>query len=188
MGEYGINSRLRYGLIVFGRDATQILTFSEESDLKTLKAKIKSAPRPFGEPNLQKALEKAKQLFDSDPAQPDVKKVLVVITDKKSTSRPEDVKKAVMPLEDGDVKIIPVAVGSSADPSELGGITSNRGYLIETQRELDPDETAEKIMEKVLKGISNKFHVFNHFSKPSQRVFPGVGILCRPVELTKDGV
>ena len=155
VGEYGINSRLRYGLIVFGRDAAQILSFSEESDLNSLKAKIKSAPRPFGEPNLQKALEKAKQLFDSEPAQPDVKKVLVVITDKKSTSRPEDVKKAVIPLEDEDVKIIPVAVGLSADPNELEGITSNRGYLVETHRGLDPNETAEKIMEKVLKGITN---------------------------------
>ena len=151
--EYGITDRLRYGLIVFGRNAAQKLSFSEKSDINTLKAKIKSSQRPGGEPNLQKALEEAKQLFDSEPTGPDVKKVLVVITDKKSTSRPEDVKKAVVPIEEGGVKIIPVAVGSSADPSELEVITSNRGYIIETQRKLDPAVTADKIMEKVLKGI-----------------------------------
>lgn len=150
--EYGITDRLRFGLIVFGRNAVQRLSFSEESDMNSLKAKIKSSQRPGGEPNLKKALEEAKRLFDSEPT--DVKRVLVVITDKKSTSRPEDVKKAVLPLEEGGVKIVPVAVGSSAEPSELGVITSNRGYIIETQRKLDPAATAEKIMEKVLKGIT----------------------------------
>lgn len=152
--EYGITDRLRYGLIVFGRNALQKLSFGEESDMNSLKAKIKSSQRLGGEPNLQKALEEAKRLFDSESAGPDVKKVLVVITDKKSTSRPEDVKKAVGPLEEGGIKIVPVAVGSSADPSELEVITSNRGYIIVTQRKLDPDVTAEKIMEKVLKGIT----------------------------------
>lgn len=152
--EYGITDRLRYGLIVFGRNALQKLSFGEESDMNSLKAKIKSSQRLGGEPNLLKALEEAKRLFDSESAGPDVKKVLVVITDKKSTSRPEDVKKAVVPLEEGGVKIVPVAVGSSADPSELEVITSNRGYIIVTQRKLDPDVTAEKIMEKVLKGIT----------------------------------
>lgn len=152
--EYGITDRLRFGLIVFGRNAVQRLSFSEESDMNSLKAKIKSSQRPGGEPNLKKALEEAKRLFDSEPTGPDVKRVLVVITDKKSTSRPEDVKKAVLPLEEGGVKIVPVAVGSSAEPSELEVITSNRGYIIETQRKLDPAATAEKIMEKVLKGIT----------------------------------
>lgn len=152
--EYGITDRLRYGLIVFGRNALQKLSFGEESDMNSLKAKVKSSQRLGGEPNLLKALEEAKRLFDSESAGPDVKKVLVVITDKKSTSRPEDVKKAVVPLEEGGVKIVPVAVGSSADPSELEVITSNRGYIIVTQRKLDPDVTAEKIMEKVLKGIT----------------------------------
>ena len=150
--EYGTD-RLRYGLIVFGRNAVQKLSFRDESDMNSLKAKIKSSQRAGGGPNLQRALEEAKRLFDSEPTGPDVKKVLVLITDKISTSRPDDVKKAAVPLEEGGVKIVPVAVGLSADPSELEVITSNRGYIIETERKLDPDVTAEKIMEKVLKGI-----------------------------------
>ena len=151
--EYGVASRLRYGLVVFGREAVLKLSFSEESaDVNSLKAKITSTQRPVGEPNLQKVLEEAKKLFDSEVARPGVKKVLVVITDKKSTSSQENVKKALVPLEEQKVKIVPVAVGSSADPNELERITSNRGYLIETKRELDPDTTAEKIMVKVLKG------------------------------------
>ena len=152
--EYGVSGRIRYGLVTFGRDATQKLSFSEEiSDINSLKAKIRFTQRPFGEPDLQRALEEAKKLFDSDPKRPDAKKVIVVITDKKSTSRPEDVKKAFIPLEEEGVTVVPVAVGSSADPNELERITSNRGYLIKTERELDPDVTAEQIMEMVLKGI-----------------------------------
>lgn len=152
--EYGVTGRIRYGLVTFGRDATQTLSFSEEiSDINSLKAKIRFTQRPFGEPDLQRALEEAKKLFDSEPKRPDAKKVIVVITDKKSTSRPEDVKKSFIPLEEGDVIVVPVAVGSSGDPNELERITSNRGYLIKTERELDPDVTAEQIMDKVLKGI-----------------------------------
>lgn len=152
--EYGVTGRIRYGLVTFGRDATQKLSFSEEiSDINSLKAKIRFTQRPFGEPDLQRALEEAKKLFDSEPKRPDAKKVIVVITDKKSTSRPEDVKKSFIPLEEGGVIVVPVAVGSSADPNELERITSNRGYLIKTERELDPDVTAEQIMDKVLKGI-----------------------------------
>ena len=171
--EYGITNRLRYALIVFGRDATQKLSFSEEiTDIDSLKAKIQSSQRPVGDPNLQKALEEAKRLFDSDPSRPDVKKVIVVITDKKSSNRPEDLKKAVMPLEEEGVIIVPVAVGSSADPTELEGITSNRGYLIVIpQRELDPDVTAETIMEKVLKGIVS--HVLFCFQS-----FPLLTLFC----------
>lgn len=128
--------------------------FSDESvDADTLKAKITSAQQPVGEPDLQKALEEAKKLFESDPSRGNVKRVLVVITDKRSSSSPESVKNVLVPLEDGDVKIVPVAVGASADSSGLEGITSNRGYLINKERELDPDTTAEEIMEKVLKGM-----------------------------------
>ena len=152
--EYGVTSRIRYGLIVFGREAIRKLSFGEDSaDINSLKAKVMSTQRPAGNPNLQKALEEAKKLFDSEPTRPGVKQVLVVITDKKSTSGQEDVKRALVPLVDQEVKIVPVAVGSSADTKELERITSNKGYLVNTKRELVPDTTAEEIMEKVLKGM-----------------------------------
>ena len=151
--EYGISNRLRYGLIVFGREASVKLRFGEETaDLDMFKAKIASARQPSGEPDLQKALEEANKLFKSEPRRPDAKKVLVVISDKRSSSSPESVKSDVMLLEEQDVTIVPVAVGTSADLNELETITSNRGYLLKKERELDPDTTAEEIMEKVLKG------------------------------------
>ena len=159
--EYGVSGRIRYGLVTFGRDATRKLSFSREiSDINSLKDKIKNTRRPFGDPDLQKALEEAKKLFETEPKRPDAMKVIFVITDKKSTSRPEDVKLAFVPLAEEGVKIIPVAVGSSADPDELERVTSNRGYIIMTERELDPDVTAEQIMEMILKGISNFVETF----------------------------
>lgn len=153
--EYGITRRLRNALVVFGRDAVPILSFSEDFvHFSALKTKIMSAPRPVGEPNLENVLKEAKKMFDPQQTRPGVKKVLVVIIDKKSTSSPENVRKALAPLEEQKVKIVPVAVGSFADTTELEGITSNRGYLIETPRDLDPDITAEEIMAKVLKGMA----------------------------------
>lgn len=151
--EYGV-SRIRYGLVVYAREAVRGLSFGQESaDIDSLKAAILYIQRPSGDPNLQGALEAAQKLFDFEPTRPGVKKVLVVITDKKSTSSQEDVKSALIPLEEEDVKIVTVAVGSSADPLELERIASNKGYQTEVKRDMDPDTTAEKIMEKVLKGI-----------------------------------
>lgn len=151
--EYGV-SRIRYGLVVYAREAVRRLSFGQESaDIDSLKAAVLNIQLLSGDPNLQGALEAAQKLFDSEPARPGVKKVLVVITDQKSTSRQEDVKRALIPLEEEDVKIVTVAVGSSADPLELERIASNKGYQTEVMRNMDPDTTAEKIMEKVLKGI-----------------------------------
>ena len=151
--EYGV-SHIRYGLVVYAREAVERLSFGQESaDIDSLKAAVLNIQRPSGDPNLQGALEAAQKLFDSKPARPGVRKVLVVITDQKSTSRQEDVKRALIPLEEEDVKIVTVAVGSSADPLELERIASNKGYQTEAKRDMDPDTTAEKIMDKVLKGI-----------------------------------
>lgn len=61
----------------------------------------------------------------------DVKRVLVVIIDKKFMSCFEDVKKVVLFLEEGGVKIVFVVVGLLVEFSELGVIILNRGYIIE---------------------------------------------------------
>ena len=84
--EYGV-SRIRYGLVVYAREAVRRLSFGQESaDIDSLKAAILYIQRPSGDPNLQGALEAAQNLFDSEPARPGVKRVLVVITDQKSTN------------------------------------------------------------------------------------------------------
>lgn len=61
----------------------------------------------------------------------DVKRVLVVIIDKKFMSCFEDVKKVVLFLEEGGVKIVFVVVGLLVEFSELEVIILNRGYIIE---------------------------------------------------------
>ena len=151
--KYGIGKRLRYGLIVFGNQAEQILNFGEElNNINSLKTYISLSKRQPGEPDLQKGLEEARQLFDQRSMRPGVKSVLVVIIDKKSVSNPESVREAVKPLEEQNVKVIPVAIGQLADADELERITPNKGYLLKTERMFDADETADRIMEKVLKG------------------------------------
>lgn len=70
-------------------------------------------------------------MFDLELIGFDVKRVLVVIIDKKFMSCFEDVKKVVLFLEEGGVKIVFVVVGLLVEFSELGVIILNRGYIIE---------------------------------------------------------
>lgn len=70
-------------------------------------------------------------MFDLELIGFDVKRVLVVIIDKKFMSCFEDVKKVVLFLEEGGVKIVFVVVGLLVEFSELEVIILNRGYIIE---------------------------------------------------------
>ena len=77
----------------------------------------------------------------------------MVIMDKKSIDTEEDIKEALKPLKDDDVKVVPVAIGPDADVSELKNITSAEGYLVEAEKTTDPKKLAEKIMAKVTSGM-----------------------------------
>lgn len=70
-------------------------------------------------------------MFDLELIGFDVKRVLVVIIDKKFMSCFGDVKKVVLFLEEGGVKIVFVVVGLLVEFSELEVIILNRGYIIE---------------------------------------------------------
>lgn len=94
---------------------------------------------------------------------PGVQRVLVVLVDNESVGDVDDMKKveAAKALYAIDVSIIPVAIGSEADPPELEKITVNKSHLIEESKEISPDELARKIMEKSFGG---KLSFFSSFS------------------------
>lgn len=102
---YG-TGKIRYGIIVFGATTSPSLSFSETYPTKkAFKDFINLMRRVDGEPDLQRAFEEAKRLFDSAPPRPNAKKVLVVIVDNKSSNRPEEIKAAAKPLHDNKIKV-----------------------------------------------------------------------------------
>ena len=117
-----------------------------------------SISRPSGEPDLQKALSAAKKAFDQASLRPNAKKVLVVIMDKRSIDKPEDVKEALKPLKEDKVKVVPVAVGPDADKDQLKNITSAEGYLVKAEKTTTPEKLAKDIMDKVTSGMNSIEH------------------------------
>ena len=103
---------------------------------------------------LDEVLREATKLFnDAAKVRPDAKNVLVVITDKKSDSRGEDLKKETMKMRPEDVKAIAVALGEESDKDELDILTPEQGEVIEANSTDGAKKTAEEIMRKALDGM-----------------------------------
>ena len=98
--KYGLG-RVRYTVITFGRNSDVKIRFNDnfpsEEKLKTF---LEAVPRSSGGADLAQALERAKEVFLVRTSRPEVKKILVVIIDKKSDSKVEDVRKAATHLDD----------------------------------------------------------------------------------------
>ena len=72
--------------------------------------------------------------------------------DKTSSDGDGEVQKALKPLKEDDVKIVPVAVGPDADRNQLKNITSTDEYLVDAKKSTTPEKLAEEIMDKVTSG------------------------------------
>lgn len=81
--------------------------------------------------------------------------MLVIILDKKSSNTPAEIKTNAKPLEKSGIRVIPVAVGTDADPTELEKTTSNKENLLEVPKDEKPDRLGQKIMDKILKRMLN---------------------------------
>ena len=74
------SEKVRYGLIVFGKDASIKIYFREKyTDPKKLEMYIGSIASNNAQPNLDKALVLAKTLFKSEASRKDAQKVSVIV-------------------------------------------------------------------------------------------------------------
>ena len=149
--------KLHYLAIVFGTQAnTEISYRNQNLDYETLITFIERIRQPPGDPRLHVALQEAKKAFNEVPRRPGAKRVLVVLIDNESVGDDDDMKKlqAAKELYEGDVIIIPVAIGAGSDPDELEVITSRKDNLIEESKDVDPKKLARQIMEKTFGGRS----------------------------------
>lgn len=149
---YGTND-IHYAVILFGSDAQAFIDFDSYTTSEELNEMFSSMRRLKGGPVLDEALKLAGQVFTSPGARRDAHKVLVVITDKKTSSELDDVISEANKLEDMEVAVIPVGIGAETDGKELEELTPDVTDVIAISRVLNPDDLGRKIMEKVLKGI-----------------------------------
>ena len=155
--KYGTNN-IRYAMIFLGTEDMTIVGFDNYTTSEQLINLITSSPRlSGGGPDLEEALRNARGVFKSSGAREDAHKVLVLITDKQSSSSLDDVVPEANLLEDMDVKVIPVGIGSEVDTKELEEITPNISDIITTSTVDDPEKLGKDIMVKVLEG--KKCHI-----------------------------
>lgn len=153
IAEHYETSKIRYALLTFGDTVRREVNFTLDlPDPDALQRALESASQPSGDPDLQRALEEAKMMFKQAPSRPGAKKVLVVIMDKKSTSDPDEVEQAAKPLEDDNIKVVPVAIGSEASLPELEKTTTNKKFMVTAGKDEDPVRLGEEIMRKALKS------------------------------------
>ena len=151
INKYGVGN-LRYAVIIYGSNAKLVLSFDTnfpalENWLSTVdKMQIEQGP-----PAMEKALQNAKELFQSS-GRSDAKKVLVVIADKSPTGDAEAIKKEAQELGVDDVKVVPVAIGDEIDAKEIEETSPYKDVLVDVPKDVDPKDLSKAIMDKVLKG------------------------------------
>lgn len=151
---YG-GGNIQYGILVYGATAGTTLQLGDSSfkDILDLRKYIKNLPKQASDPQVDKALQEALKIFQGPNARLDAKRVLVVLTDKKSTSSPALIKSSAQLMEENKVRVIPVGIGSETDRSELRSITYNKGDVIEAEKEEESWRLARAIIIKVLTGM-----------------------------------
>lgn len=150
--------RIHYSLIIYGSVPDVKIQFNDYFPTdELLKTNIKSFDRASGSA-LAPTLQKAKEIFNKY-ARPGARKVLVVITDKKSDSDENELQDKASLLEQAKIKVIPVGLRDEADDKELETLTPRKEDVI-----TKPDNTTSKslvkaIMRKVLEGNLNVIYI-----------------------------
>ena len=100
----------------------------------------------------------------SREARQHAQKVLIVISDKKSDSTDDEIDKAVTPLRENDVVIIPVAFGNEADKVQLVKLVDDESTLVTADTNNGTTDIKDEIMNQVFKGTWVKYPWRTFFS------------------------
>lgn len=148
--KHGVDS-MRPAIIVFGDAVSVRLSFDEKiTELDELKERIDNLPQNTGTPDLDAALLEANRLFAG--ARLNSKKVLVIISDDSSDSRPWEIRAKARELEEEEIGVVPVGLGNEADLKQLEHTTPYKDNLITADKDDDTDDIADEILEKILRS------------------------------------
>lgn len=84
----------------------------------------------------------------------DARKVLVIVSDKRSDSTDNELNEVMEPLQETRITVIPVAFGVKADEMELGKLTDDASTLIRIGISNDTADIKTEILDQVFKGLS----------------------------------
>ena len=158
--EYGTD-KLRYCIILFGADANIRLNFDGGvSNANDITKFVQSLPSTRGGPDLTGALKQAESAFESAGVRQEASQVLVVITDKGSDVSESDIDRAAKPLHEKGIRVVPVGVGSEADPRELEATNPEKSVIT-----VPTDEKPEVLGRKIMEYVASRKMIFYRTNK-----------------------
>lgn len=143
------SSNIRYGLLVYGKDYAIVVDVKNNTDAENVNKQLATVAPLVGGSALDKVLKAAAEMFSQAGDRLDADRVLVIMTDKSSLLDEDVLFGATKSLVKMAVKIIPVAVGTEVSPTEFNIVTA-KSNIITTNKDEDPDELGEEIMEKAI--------------------------------------
>jgi hypothetical protein len=97
---------------------------------------------------LSNAIDTAKELFKK-ANRPEAKKVLVIFSDVRSGSDPNDVIQATKTIQDDDVIVIAIPLGTTGSPDELGLTTTDKDDVLPSENSEDPNKVRDRIIDRI---------------------------------------
>ena len=139
-----------YSTIVYGRDALLKSKFNDLPDKAEVKEFIDTLEWPDKGNKLDHALVEADKVF-KEHGRPKARKITVVFVTGEADATTSELKKAAKKLNDNQVKIIVVKLGTDPDDTRLTTITPEKN-IVKKKKTVKPKELAEFIEEQVKKG------------------------------------
>ena len=141
-----------YATIVYGRNALVKSKFKDIPEKVKVKKFIDTLSWEDDGKELDKALEETNKLFN-EHSRPKARKVMVVFVTGTEVATTSDLKKAAMKLNDNEVKIIVVKLGTDSDDKQLEVITPKKNIVSVNEND-HSEKSAGMVDDERMKGNS----------------------------------
>jgi hypothetical protein len=139
-----------YGTIIYGKDVSVKSKFKDMQDKVQVKTFIDGLSWESDGEKMDHALAETDKLF-KEHGRPKARKITVVFVTGTADATTNGLKKAAKKLNDNEVKIIVVKLGTDPDDGVLEAITPKKN-IVKVNESDDPERSAEVVDEQRMKG------------------------------------
>ena len=148
------NDKVHFSVIVYGSTATTPFRFGDrQPSIEAIRNIVDSLQRKTTGSALDKALVEVTEVFRVS-SRPGARKILVIITDSRSTGNDREAETFAEGLRKDGMEIITVAVGTEADPKEFSNIASEKYFIVQRPKSSGSDDLADDILKRILNSES----------------------------------
>ena len=150
MIDNGKDKDILYATIVYGRNASVKSKFKDIPEKVKVKKFIDSLAWEDAGKQLDEALEETNKLF-KEHGRPKSRKITVVFVTGTADATTSELKKAAKKLNDNEVKIIVVKMGTDPDDKQLEVITPKKN-IVKVNESDEPEKSAKMVDDERMKG------------------------------------